>query len=141
MDWPKFQLREKSRSGSHANDWRSVRQVQRSSSRLSCSLSYRKFTIDSQGEYLFDTKRSASFFYNWSEASYSPVEWLRAGIVIQRTKAYQTSLDTQRGLLVAFTIRGLILRPTFSISAGQIPQRSWRSGFNSDFSSRLPAFA
>jgi hypothetical protein len=64
------------------------------------SLSSRKFTIDSQGEYLFDTQRSASFFYNWSEASYSPVEWLRAGIVIQRTKAYQTSLDTQRGLLV-----------------------------------------
>jgi hypothetical protein len=33
------------------------------------------------------------------ELSYSPREWWRAGLVAQRTKAYSTSLDIQRGLL------------------------------------------
>jgi hypothetical protein len=34
------------------------------------------------------------------ELSYSPKEWWRAGLAAQRTKAYSTSLDIQRGLLV-----------------------------------------
>jgi hypothetical protein len=34
------------------------------------------------------------------ELSYSPREWWRAGLAAQRTKAYSTSLDIQRGLLI-----------------------------------------
>jgi hypothetical protein len=67
------------------------------------SVNYRRLTLDSQSEYLFETDRSESFFYNWSELSYSPAEWLRAGFVVQRTKAYETKLDIQRGLLVGFS--------------------------------------
>jgi hypothetical protein len=72
-----------------------------------CSLAYRRFSLDSQGEYLFDTERSKSFFYTWSDISYSPVEWLRAGIAIQRTKAYQTKLDVQRGPFLGFDYKAL----------------------------------
>jgi hypothetical protein len=54
------------------------------------SLTYKrleKFELSSQGEYLFDTKdTSESFFYNWSELSYSPVEWFHTGLVAQKTK-------------------------------------------------------
>jgi hypothetical protein len=46
-----------------------------------------------------------SFFYNWSELSISPVDWLRAGAVIQRTRVYKTDRDVQRGLLVGVTYK------------------------------------
>jgi len=70
------------------------------------SLTYRRLTLDTQGEYLFDgSDRASSFFYTWSELSYSPVDWFRAGVVVQRTKAYQTPLDTQRGVLAGFSFK------------------------------------
>jgi hypothetical protein len=33
------------------------------------------------------------------------VDWFRFGLVVQRTKAYQTDLDLQRGFLVGFTYK------------------------------------
>jgi len=65
------------------------------------SLTYKRFELSTEGEYVFDTKdRAGSFFYNWNELTYSPVGWFRAGLVSQRTRAYHTKLDVQRGLLV-----------------------------------------
>jgi hypothetical protein len=58
-----------------------------------------------QAEYLIETDRSESFFYSWAELFYSPREWLRAGIVIQRTKAYQTEFDLQRGVFGGVSFR------------------------------------
>ena len=37
------------------------------------------------------------------ELTYSPAEWCRAGMVAQRTKAYHTELDIQRGILVGIS--------------------------------------
>lgn len=68
------------------------------------SLSWKRLQLSTEGEFLFDTEdASGSFFYSWMEATYSPREWLRAGLVAQRTKAYQTSLDIQRGVLIGFS--------------------------------------
>jgi hypothetical protein len=68
------------------------------------SLSWEKVELSTEGEYVFDTKDSAgSFFYSWMELTYSPREWCRAGLVSQRTKAYHTDLDIQRGLLVGLS--------------------------------------
>ena len=70
------------------------------------SLSYKGFALSSQGEYVFDTgDSSGNFFYTWSELSYSPLEWLRAGLAVQRTKAYKSDLDIQRGFLVGVSYR------------------------------------
>jgi len=70
------------------------------------SLSYKRFTLSSQGEYVFDTGDSSkNFFYTWSELSYSPLDWLRAGLAIQRTKAYKSELDIQRGFLVGVSYK------------------------------------
>jgi hypothetical protein len=70
------------------------------------SLGYKRLNLSSQGEYVFDTgDSSGDFFYTWTELTYSPWDWLRAGLVIQRTKAYQTDLDIQRGFLVGVTYR------------------------------------
>ena len=72
------------------------------------SLSFGRFSLTSQAEYVFDlADRSGNFFYSWSEFSYSPVEWFRAGMAAQRTKIYQTDLDIQRGLLVGFSRKKL----------------------------------
>jgi hypothetical protein len=65
------------------------------------SLTYKKLALTSDGEYVFDTKNSDdSFLYSWNELVYSPTDWLHAGLVAQRTRAYHTSLDVQRGFSV-----------------------------------------
>jgi len=70
------------------------------------SISWRRLSLYSESEYVIDTAdTSESFFYNWSELTYSITESLRAGLVIQRTRAYQTDRDVQRGLIVAYSWR------------------------------------
>jgi hypothetical protein len=70
------------------------------------ALSWWKLELFSQTEYVFDLQDSSgNFFYTWSELTYSPVDWFRTGLVVQRTKAYQTELDTQRGVLAGFSYK------------------------------------
>ena len=70
------------------------------------TLSYKKISLYSEGEYVFDTKNSAgNFFYSWNELTYSPTDWFRAGLASQRTRAYQTPLDVQRGFFAGFSYR------------------------------------
>jgi len=70
------------------------------------SVSWRKIELYSEGEYVLDARETSdSFFYNWSELTLAPVEWLRAGIAVQRSRVFETPLDIQRGLFVAATIR------------------------------------
>lgn len=65
------------------------------------SMDYKKLSISSEGEYFFSTgSKDSNFFYSWSEFTYSPVEWFWIGAAGQRTRAYQTNVDVQRGLLV-----------------------------------------
>ena len=67
-------------------------------------LTWKRIELSTEGEYVFDTKdHTGSFFYSWMELTYSPREWCRAGLVAQRTKAYHTDLDIQRGFLVGFS--------------------------------------
>ena len=93
------------------------------------SLGIWKLELYSEGEYVFDVRSSSgSFFYNWSELTYAPTDWLRTGLVIQRTKAYQTTLDIQRGLLLGVSYKRVELasyvfnlgwdRPTVVFSIG-----------------------
>ena len=72
------------------------------------SLSWWKLDLYSEGEYVFDTAESSdSFFYNWSEVSFSAPEWLRYGIVTQRTRVYQVEREIQRGLLLGMAWKAL----------------------------------
>lgn len=93
------------------------------------SLSYSKVELYSENEYIFDLEDSSEdFYYNWTELTYSPTDSLRFGVIVQRTQAYQTDLDIQRGMLVGFSYKMLDVnayifnlgwdKPTFSISAG-----------------------
>lgn len=70
------------------------------------SLSWRKLELYSEGEYVIDAgDGSGNFLYNWSELTLAPVDWLRFGMVTQRTRAYQTDRDIQRGLLVGLSYK------------------------------------
>jgi hypothetical protein len=70
------------------------------------TLSWTKLELYSEGEYLIDTNDSAdSFFYAWSELTWAPLDWFRFGLVGQRTKAYRSDRDIQRGLLVGFSTK------------------------------------
>ncbi len=72
------------------------------------SLSWWKLELYSEGEYFIDTgDPSGSFFYNWSELTISPWHWVRLGTVTQRTRAYDSDRDIQRGLLVGFSYKRL----------------------------------
>jgi hypothetical protein len=73
------------------------------------SLTYKKLEVSITNEYVFETDKSASFYYNWPQITYSPVHWLQVGLVAQRTKTYKTSLDTQRGFLVGVTHKNVEL--------------------------------
>lgn len=75
---------------------------------LEVTMTYRKLQFYSANEYIFDTDTKAgNFFYTWTQLTYSPVKWFTAGYVMQRTRAYQTQLDIQRGLLIGFTVKKL----------------------------------
>ena len=72
------------------------------------TLSYKKISLYSEGEFVFDAKNSGgNFFYTWNELTYSPTDWFRAGLASQKTRAYQTPLDVQRGVFAGFTYRRL----------------------------------
>jgi hypothetical protein len=65
------------------------------------SLSWWRFYFYGEGEFVITTdKRSDSFLYGWSELTVSPFDWLRAGLVLQKTKVYQSDFNVQRGFLV-----------------------------------------
>jgi hypothetical protein len=73
---------------------------------LELTLTYKKVQLYSANEYIFDTNtKSGNFFYTWTQLTYAPWEWFAVGYVAQRTRAYQTPLDVQRGPLVGFTYK------------------------------------
>ena len=68
------------------------------------SLTYKRLEVSITNEYVFDTKSKSGDFYNtWPQLTYSPRDWLQVGLVASRTRAFQTSLDVQRGFLVGVT--------------------------------------
>jgi hypothetical protein len=93
------------------------------------TISYSKLEFYTENEYVFDLEdRSGNFYYNWTELTYSPIDWLQVGLIVQRTKAYQTDLDIQRGFLVSFSYKSVQIttyvfdlgweKPTVAVAAG-----------------------
>jgi hypothetical protein len=65
-----------------------------------------KLELASEGEYVFDAgDTSDSFFYNWSELTVAPIDWLRVGVATQRTRAYRSERDIQRGVLLGASFK------------------------------------
>ena len=92
------------------------------------ALSWRGLELSSESEYVFDAGGRADwFFYNWSQVTLSPVDWFHVGLVAQRTRAYASAREIQRGLLVEVSLPHLDITghifnpddasPTYVVSA------------------------
>ena len=82
------------------------------------ALSYKKVEVSTEAEYVYDPSNSEnSFLYSWNELIYSPTDWFHAGLVAQRTRAYHTPLDVQRGFSVGFSHKKLDFT-TYVLNAG-----------------------
>jgi len=82
------------------------------------ALSYQKVEVSTEAEYVYDPSNSEnSFLYSWNELIYSPTDWFHAGLVAQRTRAYHTPLDVQRGFSVGFSHKKLDFT-TYVLNAG-----------------------
>lgn len=69
---------------------------------LDLDLMWRRLELYAEAEYVIPFS-GPRFFYNWSELSVWPTDWLRAGLVTQGTRIFQTSSadhDFQRGFHV-----------------------------------------
>ena len=65
------------------------------------SLGWRRLEMSSESEYLFDAEEDDdSFFYSWSELTFTFATWMSAGIAIQRTQAYESAREIQRGFVL-----------------------------------------
>jgi len=70
----------------------------------SLSVSWGAIEFFTQGEYLLDAGTPlGNFFYNWSELSYAPADWIRIGLVLDRTKSFGADFDIRRGPLLGFS--------------------------------------
>jgi hypothetical protein len=72
------------------------------------TLSFRRFEVYSEGEYVIDLERTNNrFLYSWSEFSLWPTDWVRAGVVAQRTRTLHEPRNIQRGLLAGLIVGGI----------------------------------
>ena len=72
---------------------------------LTLTLEWSGFSLWSQSEYVFVFgDRDASFFYSWTELAVTNSDWLRFGVAIQRTRAFQTSTEFQGGPFLALNV-------------------------------------
>ena len=68
---------------------------------LEASLTYKRLELAVASEYVIQPSRlNESFYLAWPTLTYSVTQWLRGGLVAQRTQTYQTPLEIQRGFLV-----------------------------------------
>lgn len=72
------------------------------------ALSHGALELTSEAEFMFDAEDSSeSFFYAWTELTWSFTDCFWAGLALQRTRAYKTDLDIQRGFLLGLSIKGI----------------------------------
>ncbi len=86
---------------------------------LELTLNFKGFVLYSESEHVFDLKEKENdFFYNWTDLTFAPTDWLFFGLSGQRTRLYQSALDIQRGFLVGGSYRrveitGYLYNPGF----------------------------
>jgi hypothetical protein len=74
------------------------------------TLGTEKLELYSEGELMFDSGgRENSFYYSWTELSYTPVSWLSVGVAAQKTRAYETARYIERGVLAGTAWRNMTL--------------------------------
>jgi len=71
---------------------------------VEASVAWGPFDAYIEAEYVDDRRNpGTSYYYAWSELAWTPVEWLRVGLVGQRTNTVDTGREFQRGLFAQAT--------------------------------------
>lgn len=71
---------------------------------LELDVGWKRLAFYTEAEYLFDLNDGHDdFFYSWSTLLYGVTDWLRAGVVTERSRLVDTGLSLQRGLAVEIT--------------------------------------
>ncbi len=92
---------------------------------LEWDLSWGPLELYSEVEFVFDfADSSASDFYTWSELSGSPLEWLRLGLALQRTRAVASARYVQWGPLLGFKVWKLSAS-VYWFNPGQASTQYW----------------
>lgn len=69
------------------------------------SLAYGMVDYYIEAEYMHDIEvEEDSFTYAWSELGFTPLPWLRVGVVGQRSRAYESDREIQRGGFAQFML-------------------------------------
>ncbi|MGH6624475.1 MAG: hypothetical protein ACREBN_10905 [Burkholderiaceae bacterium] len=77
---------------------------------VEASVAWDRFDVYIEGEYVRSSvAQSDSYLYAWTELGFRPLEWLRVGIAGQRTNAYGSERDIQRGPFAQVTWRRLTI--------------------------------
>jgi hypothetical protein len=72
---------------------------------LEVALGWGPLSYSSQAEWVYDVQGgTGSFLYAWSELDVRPWEWLRAGVVVQRTRVFHTAREVVLGPLLGVTV-------------------------------------
>jgi hypothetical protein len=73
---------------------------------VEASVAWGPFDAYVEAEYVDDRRQpGTSYYYAWSELAWTPVEWLRVGLVGQRTNTVDTGREFQRGLFAQATVQ------------------------------------
>jgi hypothetical protein len=72
---------------------------------VEASVAYGAVDAYIEAEYVHDLdQHSANYYYAWSELGWKPVQWLRIGLVGQRTREIENGRDLQRGAFAQIII-------------------------------------
>lgn len=75
---------------------------------LKIDLTWGGFRLYSEMEYLININdKTNSFYFNWSELTYAPKDWLWVGVTGQRTRIYANDLDIQRGFVAGLSRKNM----------------------------------
>lgn len=75
---------------------------------LRLTLGYSGFEFSSESEYVFDSEsKENNYYYNFTDLSFSPADWLYFGLSLQRTRVYNTELEYQPGVLAGVSYENL----------------------------------
>ena len=91
---------------------------------MEATFGFRRFTFYSESEYLFEfSSKENHYFYTWTELGFEIFKPFSMGMVIQKTKAYQSDFVVQRGAWAAyafnnFTLKGYVFNPFSSDAFG-----------------------
>jgi hypothetical protein len=100
---------------------------------LEMEIIYKKFDLYSESEHVFDFQSKANnFFYQYGELAFRPIQAIRGGAIVQRTKLIDSERELQRGAFAEYYYKKL-RAGIFYFSPFSPEYHYWIASFSVDF--------